>query len=387
MIRIAILDLKWSYGVEEITSVVRDELSRNAEVVVISASESRLPYSVKIAKSRSYQDMLIALVNPFAYYRLFNAMKKFDPHVVYIISPHMLNVPVAMVLRLFGRRCVISHIHDPEYAGRKVVAFSANAVSYLQSKVSHRVYCWGERIRSRISENFGIPRERIIAFRHGPGQITASDKLGHAPFIRSPKMFAFIGTIHERKGIDIYLESARLFNERHGADAVEFLLAGSGDLSRYRAGIEQLPNLVVVNRFLEDAEVNEFLAKSYASVLPYTEGVMQTSFIAIAYGNGCPVIVSNIGSLPEEVEDGRTGYVVERANAEQIAAAMTRIYTDPDRAQMIQNCVAAYREKFNWNVIGDQIYRDMETSVAQLSTRECANRSPREQESQQSRLL
>lgn len=211
--------------------------------------------------------------------------------------------------------------------------------------------------------------ERIAAFRHGPGQLTTSDNRDYPPVSSSPRFFSFIGTIHERKGISVFLEAARLFNECHEIDSALFLLAGSGDLSRYQAAIEQLPNLVVENRFLEDAEVNEFLTGSYASVLPYTEGVMQSSFIAIAYGNGCPVIVSNIGSLPEEVENGKTGYVVEKANAEQIAAAMTRIYTDSDRARMKENCLVAYREKFNWNVIGDQIYRDMEASVARLSRR------------------
>lgn len=47
--RVVILDLKWSYGIEAITGIVHDQLEKWCEVTVISAAESRLPYSVKLA--------------------------------------------------------------------------------------------------------------------------------------------------------------------------------------------------------------------------------------------------------------------------------------------------------------------------------------------------
>jgi glycosyltransferase involved in cell wall biosynthesis len=128
----------------------------------------------------------------------------------------------------------------------------------------------------------------------------------------------------------------------------------------------KIPNLIVRNRFISDTEINEILGDSLALVLPYVGGVLQSSFVAIAYGNGCPVIVSNIGSLPEEVENGKTGYVVDKANASDLAEAMTKIYLDSKRAIMTENCVAAYREKFNWDAIGEAIYRDMKTSLSRL---------------------
>lgn len=363
--RIVILDLKWSYGIEAITGIVHDQLEKWCEVTVISAAESRLPYSVMLAKSRFYREMLLAFLNPLVYLRILRQIRQIDPQIVYILSPHMLNVPIAGLLRFFSNACVISHIHDPEHAGSPMVAMTSNLVARLQSRWSHRVYCWGRAIKGKISQKFNVPPERIAVFCHGPGHKAPSDDLDGVVGAKPLKYFSMIGTIIPRKGVEYYLEAARLFNERHGSGAVQFLLAGSGNLTRYKGAIERLSNLVVVNRFLEDGEVNECLAESYASVLPYTSGVMQSSFIAIAYGNGCPAIVSNIGSLPEEVENGVTGYVVDKANPEQIAAAMSRIYTDPARGWMKENCVARYRERFNWDAIAGQMYRDMEKSVSE----------------------
>jgi glycosyltransferase involved in cell wall biosynthesis len=361
-VRILILDLKWSYGIEAITGIIHDQLKKRCEVTVIAAAESLLPYSIKIAKSRSYRDMLLAFFNPMVYVRVLREVRRIQPEIIYILSPHMLNVPIAILLRLFCSACVISHIHDPDNreADQFVAARAKDAVALLQARCSNRIYCWGETLREAIGDKLGVPTERISAFRHGPGQRTTCDENPEMMASGSrPRYFSLVGELRERKGIEFFLEAACLFNERHGADAVQFLLAGAGDLAKHRPAIERIPNLLIQNRFIEDSEVNEFLSSSYASVLPYTAGFMQSSFIAIAYGNGCPVIVSNIGGLAEDVDNGDTGFIVERANAKEIAAAMERIYTGWDKLRLSENCIRVYREKFTWDEIGDQMYQDM----------------------------
>lgn len=373
---IVILDLKWSYGIEAITSILYEQLGKRCEVTVISATESRLPYSVKVAKSRTYNDMLLALFNPFVYFRIVREMRRKQPQIAYIVSPHILNVPVCVLFKLFCNVCVISHVHDPQsHRADGIASVARNAVALFQSKYSDRIYCWGNTIGETIAERFKVPAERIAVFRHGPGQRTRCDDLAEEDTTQfPPKYFTLIGNLRGRKGIEIFLEAARLFNERHGPSAVRFLLAGSGDLEKYRHGIDQVPNLLVHNRFMEIAEINEFLAASYASVLPYTGGMLQSSFVAIAYGNGCPVIVSNVGSLPEEVEAGRTGYVVEQSNAMQTADAMTAIYYGR-RESFVANCLRAYREKFSWDRIGEEFYWDMERSVAEQNPARLARKS------------
>jgi len=362
-VRIVILDLKWSYGIEVLTRQVARQLRKRAEVTVISAERPQCADGVRVARQDNYCELVLAFFNPLVYLRLLRRIRRVDPQVIYIISPHVLNVPVVLLCKWFTRAIVISHIHDPAHSGGLVVDTIVDLVSRMQSKWSDRVYCWGKAIQDAIARKFHVPASRIAIFRHGPGHPTPGDTVESMAAKPSPKYFSQIGTIMDRKGIEYFLEAARLFNEKHGAEAAQFLLAGTGSLEKYQPQMERLPNLVVHNRFLEDAEVNDILASSYASVLPYTEGVMQSSFIAIAYGNGCPVIVSDIGSLPEGVEVGKTGFVVERKNAEQIAEAMTKIYTGNSKA-FSANCLKFYREKFSWESLGEEFYRDMANSVA-----------------------
>jgi glycosyltransferase involved in cell wall biosynthesis len=374
-----ILDLKWSYGIEEITAAIRRQLQKDCQVTVLSASESLLEDSIKIAKSRTMADMVLALINPLVYIRVFRQIGKIRPGVLYIVSPHVLNAPVVIFCRLFTNAFVISHIHDPEYFGSALVSRTSNFVSMVQSRLSHRVYCWGESIKRVICAKFGVSGERVAVFRHGPGQETFYDT--HEPHQREgcATYFSFIGSIQPRKGIEFFLKAAIRFNDLNGSDKAQFLLAGSGNLEPYRDLMRLVPNLVVKNRFIEDREVNEFLAESYALVLPYIGGVMQSSFVAIAYGNGCPVIVSRLGSLPEEVDEGRTGFIVDQGNAEQIAAAMHAIYCGDTRSVLSRHCVEAYRERFRWERIGEEFYRDMARLAGQPAPPALAAQEVRQQ--------
>ena len=361
--RILILDLKWSYGIEEITAILYEELGKRCDVAVISATESQLPYSIKIARSLSYRSMLFAFMNPLVHLKIMREIRRFQPDVLYIISPHILNFPVTAYCRFFTHIRIVTHIHDPEHYGKKLVSRLVNLLSFIQCKLSHRIYCWGVTIQGEICKKFQVSSEKVAVFRHGPGQSTFYDTHppGEGRGVR--RHFSMVGALQKRKGIEYFLKAAIRFNQEHGSDHAGFLLAGAGSLEEYRQLMEQIPNLIVQNRFVGDDEVNDILGCSYALVLPYIGGVLQSSFVAIAYGNGCPVIVSNIGSLPEEVENGKTGYVVEKANAEQIAAAMTQIYAEGEETNLSGNCIRAYREKFSWDRIGEQMYRDM-ASVA-----------------------
>lgn len=364
--RIAIVDLKWSYGIESLSVAIREQLLRFSEVEVISATESKLAYSFKVARSRTPIDMVMAFLNPRLHLKLVNRLRQIEPDVVFINSPHLLNTFVAAYCRLFTNVCVVSLIHDPDYYGTPCAAFVANSVAYFLSKTSHRVYCMGTAIRDMICERFRVERNRITVFRHGPNQRTFYDS--HEPCERkmNPIYFSFIGSVHPRKGIHFFLAAAKSFNEQYGIDKVKFLVAGAGDALPYKSLMDELPNLVIINRFIENEEVNELLRQSYALVLPYVGGMLQSSFPAIAYGNGCPVIASRIGSLFEDVEEGRTGYVVEKQNSAQITEAMIKVFRDDNYRMLSVNAMSAYFEKFRWDRIGEEMYRDIERTSAQV---------------------
>lgn len=88
-------------------------------------------------------------------------------------------------------------------------------------------------------------------------------------------------------------------------------------------------------------------------VLPYVDAT-QSGIVQIAYGFEKPVVVTNVGGLPDVVEDGKTGYVVEARRAKELAEAVICFFEGKKEAEFTDNVrKEAYR--FSWERIVEVI--------------------------------
>jgi len=74
--------------------------------------------------------------------------------------------------------------------------------------------------------------------------------------------------------------------------------------------------------------------------------------VAVLESSACekPVIVSNVGGLPEVTVNGMTGYIVEPKNPEQLAKAIKKLLLDENvRKKMGKNGRKKVIEEFDWN--------------------------------------
>lgn len=106
--------------------------------------------------------------------------------------------------------------------------------------------------------------------------------------------------------------------------------------------------------FQEGEQLNMLIDGARFSVCPsiWYENSPMTVYESLAHAR--PVIVSNIGSLPEQVEDGADGLLFEPGNHEQLADKMAALWEDPalashmgktgrDRMQRLFSPEAHYR--------------------------------------------
>lgn len=64
---------------------------------------------------------------------------------------------------------------------------------------------------------------------------------------------------------------------------------------------------------------------------------------------GVPVVVSNVGGLPEVILEGKTGYVVPKENPKELAAAIELLMNDKDeRKKMGQAGIEHVKAHYNW---------------------------------------
>ena len=135
----------------------------------------------------------------------------------------------------------------------------------------------------------------------------------------------FWGRISPYKGIEFLLQAARIIHRE--IPDLEFVIAGSGtyyfDISQYKKD----EHIRIINRFISLNELNALLQKAIVTVCPYTDAT-QSGVVMTSFTMQVPVIVTNVGGLPEMVDDGKSGFVVEPRNIEQLISAIIKVYDD-----------------------------------------------------------
>ena len=108
---------------------------------------------------------------------------------------------------------------------------------------------------------------------------------------------------------------------------------------------------IVYNEYIPDGSVAELFQRASIVVLPYTDG-SQSGVIPQAYAFKKPVIITNVGSLPENVEDGVTGYIVPPKNSKQLSARIIELLTNAaKRKQMGENAYRKTKNELAWKSI------------------------------------
>jgi len=165
----------------------------------------------------------------------------------------------------------------------------------------------------------------------------------------------FFGFIRAYKGLDILLEALAQTPDVHLAIAGECY----EPWDRYAQLIEthQLQNRVhLYTDFIPSEQVRSFFSAADLVVQPYKTAT-QSGISQIAYHFNKPMLVSNVGGLPEIVTDGVSGYVTPPEPA-AIAAAM-RDFFENHRAASLAEGVKKEKERFAWGrfvatVLGSQ---------------------------------
>jgi len=138
----------------------------------------------------------------------------------------------------------------------------------------------------------------------------------------------FFGKIKPYKGLDILIKAARIVRKKLGTK-FSVIVAGKGSLSYCDTllSTEDLGYIYIQNSFIPEVEIPRLFKGARFLVLPYTDA-SQSGVVSLAYTFSKPVIVSNVGSIPEYVDHGVTGFTFETGDTDQLANYMTKLIED-----------------------------------------------------------
>ncbi len=170
------------------------------------------------------------------------------------------------------------------------------------------------------------------------------------------RVLLFFGFVREYKGLKHLLYA--IPEIKNQIDHVKLFVVGSfgDDKDAYMKIIKEqkITDCVkVIDGYTPDNEVEKYFAASDLVVLPY-ESATQSGIVQIAYGFEKPVVVTNVGGLPDVVTDGKTGYVVETKKPTRLAEAVIRFYSEDKEKEFVEN-IRKEAYQFSWERMAETI--------------------------------
>jgi len=160
----------------------------------------------------------------------------------------------------------------------------------------------------------------------------------------------FVGTLYERKGLEYLIEALALLKATNWTIS----LAGSANMeSPYVKNIMNMLNehpnknkIRILGRVGAD-KLESLYRSSDIFVLPSLyEGFGLVALEALGYG--LPIVASDVGGIPEIVENGRSGLLVPASDSKALAAALDRLIIDRNlRNLFARNALARAKDFAN----------------------------------------
>ena len=194
-----------------------------------------------------------------------------------------------------------------------------------------------------IFDNFGEAINKETALKN----IGLEDKYSY---------LLFFGFIRGYKGLDLLLEA--FADERLRNYPVKLIIAGEfyEDSKPYLDLIEKYKlaeSLVLKTDFIPDNEVANYFCAADLVVQPY-KNATQSGVTQICYHFKKPMLVTNVGGLPEIVPDGIAGYIVE-PNPKEIADKIVDFYQNNKKEHFAVG-IANEKKKYLWSRMTETIY-------------------------------
>jgi glycosyltransferase involved in cell wall biosynthesis len=302
---------------------------------------------------------LINSVNPANWWSVGNRLKKerWDLIVVRFWIPFM-GASLGTILRLAKSNrhtkvvCIADNVipHEKRIGDAQLIPYflkSCDAFVTMSDKVLNDLRLFEETkparlVRHPLYDTFG---ERI----------SKDEARTHLGISKDDKLILFFGFIRKYKGLDLLLEA--MADERLQDSNIKLLIAGEfyEDERPYQEQIGKfgLENRIIKHtHFIPDSEVRYYLCAGDCIAQPYRNAT-QSGVTPLAYHFERPMIVTNVGGLPDLVPHQKAGLVCE-PNPHAIADAILQFYEAGESYFMPH--LREEKQKYSWNNLTKAIF-------------------------------
>lgn len=250
--------------------------------------------------------------------------------VIHFTTAHISNIFLSMLLKPFRVKQIFT-IHDlVPHPGKKAIfikMYNNFVINFLSDEIIS--FSNSEILKQKKKNKF-----------------TYMTLSGFTQFIKEPKIgnktILFFGRIESYKGLNNLLDLVKKANEVK-LD-YKFIIAGKGNIDNISA-FQKYNNVEVINRFIDDNEVQVLFNKATFTILPY-DSATQSGVTILSYSYATPVIAYDVGSLKEYTEDNYNGFMVIHKDNDEIIKKLKNI-ADENIKKLSSNIIQEFDEKYS----------------------------------------
>lgn len=331
--------------------------------------------------------------------RVVTFIRKFKPDIVNVVPPTYRFIPIVLAIRMFLNYPVVvdcrdyslicpAHLNAAYFDGTKdfdeaaqthhgyrcIGYTSANNFSLLsirpfalyeacvfnlyKSSLRFLVNHWGGITLVGVSK---YVQQQLILNGFEAEKTTSIYNIARSPeralFHAEPKTptFAYGGRIEKDKGIwDVIaaVEILKKLEKQPFTVKIAGIGAESDNLQSYIKE-HDLAGVTLLGKIKPEA-VLALYEESLAIIAPSRIPEPFGRFVLDAISVGKPIITTRTGGTPEGVREGKTGFLVDVGNAEQLAAAMRCFIEHPDQSRAMREAIIEQQKYYKPDLIGQK---------------------------------
>jgi len=183
----------------------------------------------------------------------------------------------------------------------------------------------------------------------------------------------FVGRLIAAKGVRYLVEAIPKVLREYPNTL--FIFTGSGNSLPYQRRLKELrvpeKNFMFLGYLKESSDLVEYYRASSVFVAPTLYENLPIRVLE-AMACGVPVVASNVCAIPEVIDNGVNGILIQPGSVGELAEAICRLLGDPSlRRKMGDNARKTVLEKFNWKV---NAIKTVEVYQQILDSLSCKNR-------------
>ncbi len=253
---------------------------------------------------------------------------------------------------------VLFILHDPiPHSGTQ---WYRRLIAKRSIKTADEIIVLAQKFKSVVPELYGVDPSHVFGMKIGlihPSENPQDEaNFDLSEFAHNTINFVFFGRIDQYKGLHLLADAYKQLPYEN----IGLIVAGSGDFSEYENKYNLLKHCKVINRYINDKEVNTiFSANKVVIVLPYIDAT-QSGVVTLAAEYECPIIASDAGALKEQLDEGRVGVFFPGEDMDSLVNCMNRFINDHTLYYSEKEKMKKYKLSLDWDLIIQNLVNDLQ---------------------------